>query len=419
MLVKSFTLLFYLKRRANFQTGELPIYMRVTVNGDRFEISTKRSCEPGRWNTAIGRKLGNKEDARQLNVYLDSLQSKVYEAHESILNVGKEVTAQRIKDKLLGIQERPFTVCEVFREHNEQMRELVGKDFAKSTYNRYETALSNLKEFLIHKYKASDVRLDELDYDFIANYAFYLKAKRNISHNVTMKYLVYFKKIVLICVKKGWLSRDPFIEFSLARRDADRFPLNENELFLIEERQFRNERLAVVKDIFVFCCYTGLSYADVKKLSQVDISPGFDGNRWITIKRQKTDVPSRIPLLPAAESIIARYHGHARCADGRVLPVLSNQKMNSYLKEIGDLCGIEKEITFHLARHTFATTVTLANDVTIESVSKMLGHKNIKTTQHYAKIVDKKISVDMIALTEKMRARNADRNAPIKAGEQS
>lgn len=402
MLVKSFTLLFYLKRRAGYKAGELPIYMRVTVDGDRFEITTKRQCEPERWNAAAGRKLGTKEDARALNAYLDSLQARVYLAQESISNLGKEVTAARIKDRLLGIQERPNTICEIFREHNEQMRELVGKDFVKTTYNRYVTALKNLEEFLRYKYNASDIRLDELDYDFISNYAFYLKAKRNISHNVTMKYLVYFKKIVLICVKKGWLPRDPFIEFSLARRDADRFPLDEDELIAIEERHFSNERLMVVKDIFLFCCYTGLSYADVKNLSNASISRGFDGRRWITIKRQKTDVPSRIPLLPVPESILIKYQGHVKCQNDGVLPVLSNQKMNSYLKEIGDVCGIDKEITFHLARHTFATTVTLANDVSIESVSRMLGHRNIKTTQHYAKIVDKKISEDMMLLADKL-----------------
>ncbi|MGG7662055.1 site-specific integrase [Dyadobacter sp. BHUBP1] len=414
MLVKSFTLLFYLKRRANYQAGELPIYMRITVDGDRFEMAIKRQCEPERWNAAAGRKQGNKEDVRQLNAYLDSIQAKVYQAQESISNLGKQVTAARIKDRLLGIQERPNTICEIFREHNEQMRELVGKDFVKTTYNRYVTALKNLEEFLRYKYNASDIRLDELDYDFISNYAFYLKAKRNISHNVTMKYLVYFKKIVLICVKKGWLLRDPFIEFSLARRDADRFPLDEDELIVIEERDFRNERLTIVRDIFLFCCYTGLSYADVKNLSNAHISSGFDGRRWITIKRQKTDVPSRIPLLPVPEAILNKYLGHVKCQNDRLLPILSNQKMNAYLKEIGDVCGINKEITFHLARHTFATTVTLANDVAIESVSKMLGHKNIKTTQHYAKIVDKKISVDMISLTEKLNVKRRDRDLVAK-----
>lgn len=395
-------------------SGDLPIYMRVTVDRDRFEMATQRYCDPDRWNSVLGRKNGNREDTRVLNAYLDSLQASVYEAQRSISNVGRQVTAKRIKDKLLGIEERPFSICEIFRDHNEQMRALVGKDCVKSTYNRYETALRNLKEFLSFKYKATDIRLEELDYDFISNYAFYLKAHRNISHNVAMKYLVYFKKIVLICVKKGWLPRDPFIEFSLARRDADRFPLDEQELSIIEAKNFENERLAIAKDIFLFCCYTGLSYADVKNLSKHNITEGFDGKRWVTIKRQKTDIPSRIPLLSFPELILRKYAEHPKCCHGNVLPVLSNQKMNSYLKEIGDVCGIRKEITFHLARHTFATTVTLANDVSIESVSKMLGHRNIKTTQHYAKIVDKKISDDMISLTEKLDAKKQRRNSSVK-----
>ena len=275
MQSKTFTLLFYLKKRSNYSTGEVPIYMRVTVDGDRFEMATQRHCEPEHWNVVTGRKKGTREDARQLNAYLDSLQGRIYEAQHFILNCGKEVTAKRIKDRLLGIRERPITICEIFKQHNQEMRALVGKDYAYSTYKRYETALVNLQEFLLYKYSCADFKLTDLDYEFISNYAFYLKAIRNISHNVAMKYLVYFKKIVLVCVKKGWLSKDPFVEFSLARKDADRLPLDESDLSLIECKTFSNERLTIVKDIFLFCCYTGLSYIDVKNLekqmSQLDL----------------------------------------------------------------------------------------------------------------------------------------------------
>jgi integrase len=221
-----------------------------------------------------------------------------------------------------------------------------------------------------------------------------------------MRYLVYFKKIVLLCVKNGWIVRDPFFAFSMAKLEVDRRPLDETELAAIVEKKFTNERLRKDRDIFIFCCYTGLSYVDVKKLKRSEVIDGFDGKKWISIKRQKTDTPSKIPLLPVALKILERYSEHIQCINhDSLLPVMTNQRMNSYLKEIADICGIDRNITFHLARHTFATTVTLSNNVPIESVSKMLGHKDLRTTQHYAKIVDKKLSNDMEALRFKLESK--------------
>lgn len=211
-----------------------------------------------------------------------------------------------------------------------------------------------------------------------------------------MKYLINFKKVVLIGVKNGWISKDPFIGYKMSREAVNRNALTEKELLTIAGKDFKNPRLNQVRDIFVFCCYTGLAYVDVNKLNRKDIIEGYRGEKWLVISRQKTDSQSRIPILPVALEILMRYADHPQCAtNGQLLPVLSNQKMNAYLKEIADLCLIEKPITFHLARHTFATTVTLTNGVPIESVSKMLGHNSIKTTQIYAKIVDRKISEDM------------------------
>jgi site-specific recombinase XerD len=406
MLSKTFTLLFYLKRRSNYLGGKLPIYMRCTTNRSRFELAVKRDCDPEKWNSSSGRVIGTKQDVRSLNAYLDSLQTKVYEVHRTLIDSRKEVTAESIKNLLLGIDDRPKMILEVFREHNKEMHALIEKDFARSTYNRYEAALRNVEEFLIFKYKVSDVSLDKLDYGLISAYAFYLKGKRNISYNTTMRYLVYFKKIVLLCVKNGWIVRDPFFAFSMAKLEVNRRPLDDTELAAIVEKKFTNERLRKDRDIFIFCCYTGLSYVDVKKLKRSEVIDGFDGKKWISIKRQKTDTPSKIPLLPVALKILERYSEHIQCINhDSLLPVMTNQRMNSYLKEIADICGIDRNITFHLARHTFATTVTLSNNVPIESVSKMLGHKDLRTTQHYAKIVDKKLSNDMEALRFKLESK--------------
>lgn len=215
-------------------------------------------------------------------------------------------------------------------------------------------------------------------------------------------YLSNFKKIVHICIKNGWLSRDPFLGFKLAKREIERPFLVEEEINRIIDKEFLMPRLRQVRDIFIFCCYTGLAYADVEKLTREEVTIGIDGERWIWTSRQKTDSATRVPLLPPALEILDRYKDDPQCVNKRrLLPVLSNQKMNNYLKEIADACEITKKMTFHTARHTFATTVTLTNGVPIETVSKMLGHKNLKTTQHYAKILDKKVSEDMSKLKAK------------------
>jgi len=218
-----------------------------------------------------------------------------------------------------------------------------------------------------------------------------------------MKYLANFRKIVKKCLQIGWLARDPFMGFSMAKKEVERHALSMEELLSIGNKNLEVERISQVRDIFLFSCYTGLAYADVKKLKRSEITSGIDGGKWIFSRRQKTNTLYRIPLLPKAQELLGRYTNHPQCLlSDRVLPVLSNQKMNAYLKEIADLCGIQKRLTFHIARHTFATTITLSNGVPIETVSNMLGHKNIRTTQHYAKIVDNKISTDMKRLMEKL-----------------
>lgn len=263
--------------------------------------------------------------------------------------------------------------------------------------------MEHTRNFILWKFQVSDLDASRINYDFVSDYAFWLKSIRNCNHNSTMKYLSNFKKIVLLCMKQGWLQKDPFLGFKLTRREVERAFLTKLELQDIASRQFATERLNYVRDIFLFSCFTGLAYADVKKLKRSEIVIGIDGEKWVITKRQKTDISSRIPLLSASLEILAPYENHPQCMnEGRLLPVLSNQKMNAYLKEIADLCGINKNLTFHIARHTFATTVTLSNGVPIESVSKMLGHKNLRTTQHYAKILDKKVSEDMIALRKRL-----------------
>lgn len=242
-----------------------------------------------------------------------------------------------------------------------------------------------------------------MGYEFITDFEHWLKSQKKCAHNTTIKYLINLKKVVLIEVKNGWLAKDPFTGFKMSRANVNRHALTDSELAKIVEKDFENTRLNQVRDIFVFCCYTGLAYSDVNKLNRKDIIDGYAGEKWLVINRQKTDSQSRVPLLPPALQIRENYQHHPlSVVKDQLLPVLSNQKINSYLKEIGDVCRIDKPITFHLARHTFATTVTLTNGVPIESVSKMLVNSSLKTTQIYAKIVDRKISEDMNLLKGKL-----------------
>jgi site-specific recombinase XerD len=403
---KSFGLLFYLKKPKNFKEGQRPVYLRITVNGASSEICTKRKCDYSDWNNTAGRMDGKTEFAKSLNSYLDVLQRKVYEARKNLVENEHQVTAENIKTLLLGkeISVHKYMLMEVFKHHNDQMAALVGSEYAAGTLERYTTSYNHTKSFLEWKYQVSDMDISRLNYEFISEYEFWLKSVRKCDHNTTMKYLSNFRKIVKRCLLNGWLQKDPFLGFKMPKREVERTALTEKELQEMTSKTFSAERLTLVRDIFLFSCYSGLAYADVKKLRRTDIIIGVDGEKWINSKRQKTDVTARIPLLPPALVIIEQYHNHPACLlEGRILPILTNQKMNAYLKEIADLCSITKNLTYHIARHTFATTVTLSNGVPIETVSKMLGHRNLKTTQHYARILDTKISMDMKHLRNKFR----------------
>ncbi|CAM4264183.1 site-specific integrase [Flavobacterium terrigena] len=299
----------------------------------------------------------------------------------------------------------------IFQYHNNKIKELVGQEYAAGTLERYETSLKHTKEFLNWKYNISDINIEKIDYSFITEYEFYLRSVRKCANNTAVKYIKNFHKIINICLANGWLTKDPFANYKSKVKEVVREFLNEIDIQNLMNKEFVSDRLELVRDIFVFSCFTGLAYIDVKQLTRNNISLGIDGDKWIFKNRQKTETISKIPLLPTAEFIIDKYADYPVCLnENRLLPILSNQKMNAYLKEIATVCGINKELTFHIARHTFATTVTLSNGVPLETVSKMLGHTNLKTTQHYAKILDKKISDDMKTLKNKFSlSKNSDK----------
>ncbi|PRY03663.1 site-specific recombinase XerD [Pontibacter ummariensis] len=362
----------------------MPIFLRIIVAGKRAELATGRACDPSCWNSSAGRAAGTKAFSKSLNAYLDSLQVKVYEAHRQLVETLGLVTATALKNRVIGKEERRVTLIEVFQDHNRKMKALVGDEFARGTLGRYTISLKHTVDFLEWKYQAPDIDIRKVNHAFITEYEFYLRSVRKCSNNTAVKYIKNFGKIIRICLANGWLSANPFVNYKAKMRKVDRVFLTEEELKMMAAKELVGERLLQVRDIFLFSCFTGLAYADVLKLIRADISKGIDGKQWVFKKRQKTDTISRIPLLPMALRILEKYKDHPQCLnDGKLLPVLSNQKMNAYLKEIADLCGINKPLTFHIARHTFATTVTLLNGVPLESMSKMLGHSNLSTMPRF------------------------------------
>lgn len=417
-MYNTFSVLFFLQRNKATKDGKAPIYLRITVNGKRTLISVNRKISMDHWNNEAGKVNGTTAEIRNLNRYLDSIRYKIYKIQLELLENNRVITSQLIKNIYLGQDDNQKMLLKIFQDHNDQVERLVGQDFAAGTAERYKTAKMHVENYIKLEYKTDDIPVKNVDHKFITGLEYYLKTERKCGHNTAIKYITNFKKIIRIAFANDWINKDPFFNWKAKLKIVDREFLTQEEMQKMIEKEIHNSRLDQVRDIFIFCCFTGFAYADVKKLSNADIVLGIDGERWIKIKRAKTDTRSNIPILPTAESIIEKYKEHPDVINGgKLLPVLSNQKMNAYLKEIGDLCDINKNLTFHLARHTFATTVTLTNGVPIESVSKMLGHKSLKTTQHYAKILDRKVSDDMAILKSKLEKSKNTNSIGIKNNE--
>ncbi len=386
---------------ANFsrvKDGQTLLYARITVNGKRATIGLKQRVAVAEWDIRKNRMRGTNQQARLINSYLDEVYSSLFSCYQSLKLTHKVITAQSIKRKYLGNAEDAKTLNDIINYHTEDM---AGK-LKWGTQKNYFTTQKYISGFLLKYYKRTDIYLQELDYDFILKFEKFLKAHQPVApqkpmgNNTVMKHIERLRKLVNLSCKLGWIGQDPFINFAAKYIKNDREFLGLNELQQIESRDFDISRLELVKDLFVFSCYTGLSYIDVMQLTQDNLGQGIDGELWVSYRREKTSKPIRVPLLPKALEILEKYKGNKRSAIHCTLfPKISNQKLNTYLKEIADVCGIKKNLTFHMARHTFATTVTLSNGMPIETVSKLLGHSKIATTQIYAKVIERKVSDDM------------------------
>ncbi|WP_294185573.1 site-specific integrase [uncultured Sphingobacterium sp.] len=310
----NYSLLFYLKKPKNYVNGPKPIYMRITVDGIPKEVSTGRECDPSKWNSKANRMKGTTEAIKALNFYLDTLVSKVNTIHTAMMAAAEEITAESIKLKYQGKDIKRKQFLDAFREHNIQMEALLGNGFKPNTLKGYKTSLLHICGYLEKEYRSKDIDTRKIDHAFVTRYEFFLRATMGCSAVSAAKYMKHLRKIIKICIAHRWITDDPFAFYKIKAKAKEKEFLTDAELRRIEEKEFKIPRLAHVRDIFVFCCYTGLSYADVKKLKWTDIAEGVDGKLWIFTSREKTETSSNIPLLPKALEIIERYrHYHHVC----------------------------------------------------------------------------------------------------------
>lgn len=382
-----------------------PLYAAVTVNKEKCLIGLKQGINVNNWDVKKGLPKGNREDVRNINSYLDEIRLALGNCYKDLMLKGKLPTASSIKNLYLGEAEEGFTLSRLFTYHNETST----TELKWSTLKHYYVTQRYLVKFLEQYYKTSDIYLRDLDYKFVKDFETYLRNhkpkdhQKPLNNNGVMKHIIRLKKMVNLAQNLQWIDQDPFANYKLKMQKVNREQLSEVELKAIENKKLFIERLDIVRDMFVFSCYTGLSYVDMINLTPENIIAASDGDHWIRTCREKTLIPVNVPLLPKALAIIDKYKENERALyGGKVFPILSNQKVNSYLKEIADLCEITKNVTFHIARHTFATTVTLSNGVPIETVSKILGHTKITTTQIYAKVIERKLKDDMNTLKTKL-----------------
>lgn len=394
----TFSVLFIIKKSKLLKNGEAPIAMRITVRGQIAEVMIKRSTPIELWNQAKECSKGKDYKAKELNHYLETVKARIFKIQRELEMDGKVVTADVVKDRYYGrdVIRNQRTLVQTYSEHNERCRALIGIDFTKSTVDKFDTSLNSLKAYISHAYRKEDVLLTEIDGEFIRGLDFYMKTVRKCQTNSTIKHLKNLKKVIRIAISNGWIEKDPFSGIQFKHEEKSVEFLTQEELERLISKEFEIERLSQVRDVFVFCSMTALAFIDVKQLSSEHIFSDGNGAMWIRKPRQKTGTMCNVPLLSVAREILDKYADHPYCLKNNVLlPVTSNQKMNSYLKEIADLCGIKKHLCTHLARHTAATSVFLANNVSLENVSKILGHSSTKMTQHYAKVLDSSIMRDM------------------------
>lgn len=394
----TFTTNFWVSQSKIRKNGLAPINATITLNGQRASFSTGKFIFPEDWDNAKQRVKGTSDTAKSINETLLQIRNKIYRKEAELMERGYIINASILRDacldKINALQSK--TLCQIFDEYLAGQSDAVGISISTDTFYNYSRTLVLLKEYMRQKFDRADIALQELNYSFIEGFNTFLRKEYSQRKNTAVKYLRCLKRVVNIAIANRYLKFDPFLNFKVQREVVDKVFLTEEELRRIINKDFAIKRLERVRDIFIFCCFTGLSYSDVKTLDRSHFETDEAGRIWIKKHRVKTGVLFRVPLLPIPKLILEKYKGGEK-----MLPVIDLSSTDAYLKEIADLCGIDKRISFHTARFTFATTVTITNKISLEVVSKMMGHTNTRMTSHYAKIVDKYIGEEMDKLTDR------------------
>ena len=396
----TFKVLFFLKRDKQKKDGSVPVYCRITIDGKEARFGMKKNIDPKLWNVKEGKATGKSSESSEVNALLEKTKAGIHKIYRDVQERENAVSAEKVKNIFLGIDSKQYMLLKAFDEHVEEKFNLIGKRIVKSTYHRYYYLRIRLSEFLLEKYHLSDIPLREINYQFIRDFEIYLLTVRGNKQSTIAQYLINLKKIVELAYKNEWIFRNPFINYKIEDEKSERGYLTQREVEILMNWKL-DKRLERTRDVFIFCCFTGLSYIDVFKLTKEQIHLSIDGQQWIMGKREKTDMDYFIPMMEIPKKILEKYKNQI-FKNGKLLPVKVSLTVNRHLKEIAEICGINKHLTFHLSRHTFAT-LTMSKGVSLESVSKMLGHKNIQTTQIYAKMTTEKVGRDMAIFAESIR----------------
>lgn len=395
----TFKVLFYIKRNAKRKNGLVPVMCRITVNGKQVQFSCKVEVDERLWSVKLGRMSGRSTVAQETNNRLERIRVGIDKAYQELLEKDGYVSAEKVRNAYLGIGMNHKTLLAVFRRYKDDYERQIGTTKSERSYAKYNTVYNHLTEFILQRYKVQDIALKELTPAFITDFEIFLRVEKGNRTNTIWTYMMPLKSIIHMAINNGWLSRDPFFAYKIKKEDTHRGFLTDEELTLLINGAFK-KKYELVRDLFLFCCFTGLSYTDMKHLTTSNIESISDGILRIVTKRRKTLVECDIPLLDTARHIIEKYKGMA--SDNRVLPVPCYANCKNGIKVVAKACGINKDVTWHMSRHTYATTICLSNDVPIETLSKMLGHRSIRTTQIYAKITGEKICRDMDKLSKRI-----------------
>ncbi|MCD8273382.1 MAG: site-specific integrase [Alistipes sp.] len=396
----TFKVLFYLKRNKDKKQPVVPVMGRITVNGSISQFSAKLSVPESLWEVNGGRAKGRSVEAERINRHLDNIRTQIGKHYQSICDRDSFVTAEKVKNAYLGFGEKYRLLLESFEKFTSDLQKRVGIDRSYGTWKRYHKSIDHLRSFMHREYHVSDIPLAELEQSFIEQYHVYLKSILGLKPMTVSGYLKCLKYVVKIAFNNGWMPRNPFALYQYTAPNPVRNFLTEEELRRMMTTRLRYRRQDYNRDMFLFSCFTGICYADMASLTYDQLEQDTNGDWWLSGNRQKTETKYVVKLLPYPLFILDKYRG---LAGNRYLFKLSSlDSIDDSLKNIARECGIDKQLSFHIARHTYATTICLSNGVSLEALSKMLGHKHITTTQIYAKVTQPMIDREINMLREKL-----------------